>query len=106
MPSQCPEGGRGMAYREVRMMDIEQVMKRWLSGEKIRAIARATGLDRNTVRRLIRFGEQAGLKPGDACPDEATIRRIRECIGRPGVAPHESPIEKHCWRGSRRFNHG
>ena len=55
-----------MAYREVRMMDIEQVVKRWLNGEKIRAVARATGLDRNTVRRLIRFAEQAGLKRGDA----------------------------------------
>src|SRR5689334_20236068 len=94
MPSLCPEGGREMAYREVRMMDIEQVMKRWLTGEKIRAVARATGLDRNTVRRLIRFGEQAGLKPGDAGPDEATLHRIRERIGRPGVAPHESPIEQ------------
>ncbi len=48
-----------MAYREVRMMDIEQVMKRWLKGERIRAVARSTGLDRNTVRQLIRFAEQA-----------------------------------------------
>jgi hypothetical protein len=28
-------------------MDIEQVIRRWLAGEKIRAIARLTGLDRN-----------------------------------------------------------
>ena len=58
-----------MAYREVRMMDIEQVMRRWLAGERIRAVARSTGLDRNTVRRLIRFGQQAGLKKGDAWPN-------------------------------------
>jgi len=29
-----------MAYREVGMMDIDQVIRRWLAGEKIRAIAR------------------------------------------------------------------
>ena len=83
-----------MAYREVRMMDIDQVMRRWLSGEKIRAVARSTGLDRKTVRRLIRLGQQVGLKPGDAVPDEATLRGIRERIGRPGAAPQQGPIEQ------------
>jgi transposase len=76
------------------MIDIEQVMKRWLSGEKIRAVARSTGLDRNTVRRLIRFAEQVGLKPGDTCPGEEGLRTIRERIGRPGAAAHEGPIEQ------------
>ncbi len=57
-----------MAYREVRMMDIDQVIRRWLAREGIRAIARSTGIDRNTVRKLIRFGQQVGLKPGDAWP--------------------------------------
>jgi transposase len=83
-----------MAYREVRMMDIDQVMRRWLSGEKIRAVARSTGLDRKTVRRLIRLGQQVGLKPGDALADEATLRTIRERIGRPGAAPQQGPIEQ------------
>jgi hypothetical protein len=32
-----------MAYREVGTMDIDQVIRRWLAGEKIRAIARLTG---------------------------------------------------------------
>jgi transposase len=76
------------------MMDMEQVVKRWLKGEKIRAVARATGLDRNTVRRVIRFGQQAGLKRDDAAPTEATLRRIRERMGRPGAAGHEGPIEQ------------
>ena len=83
-----------MAYREVRMMDIDQVMRRWLAGERIRAVARSTGLDRNTVRRLIRFGQQAGLKPGDAWPDEAKLQMIRERIGRPGAAREHGPIER------------
>src|SRR5437667_7539102 len=64
MPSRAVRRTR-MAYREVRMMDIDQVMRRWLARERIRAIARSTGLDRNTVRRLIRLGQQVGLRPGD-----------------------------------------
>lgn len=83
-----------MAYREVRMMDIDQVMRRWLAGESIRAVARSTGLDRNTVRRLIRFGQQAGLKPGDAWPDEGKLQTIRERIGRPGAAREQGLIEQ------------
>ena len=31
-----------MAYREVRVMDIEQVIRRWTAGEAILAIARTT----------------------------------------------------------------
>src|SRR5437016_4104266 len=83
-----------MAYREIGMMDIEQVMKRWLSGEKIRAVARSTGLDRKTVQRLIRLGQEAGLKCGDAWPDEAKLQAIRERLGRPGAAPQQGPTEQ------------
>ena len=83
-----------MAYREVRMADIDQVIRRWLAGESIRAVARSTGLDRNTVRRLIRLGQQAGLKPGDAWPDEVKLQSIRERLGRPGAAREQGPIEQ------------
>jgi len=76
------------------MMDIEQVVRRWLWGEKIRTVARSTGLDRNTVRRLIRFAQQAGLKPGDVWPDEVKLQKIRERLGRPGAAQQEGPIEQ------------
>ncbi len=83
-----------MAYREVRMMDIDQAIRRWLAGERIRAIARSTGLDRNTVRRLIRLGQQVGLRPGDVWPDEAKLQQIRERMGRPGAAREQGPIEQ------------
>jgi transposase len=74
-----------MAYREVRTMDIDQVIRRWLAGEGIRAVARATGLDRKTVRRIVRLAGEVGLKPGGPPPEEATLQRIRERLGRPGA---------------------
>src|SRR6476660_8827521 len=75
-----------MAYLEARMMDIDQVIRRWLAGESIRAVARSTGLDRNTVRRLIRFSEQAGVKPGDSWPDADKLQKICARMGQPGAA--------------------
>ena len=75
-------------------MDIDQVIRRWFAGEKIRAVARSTGLDRNTVRRIIRFAQEAGLQQGDACPDEAKLRQVQQHLGRPGAAPEQGPIEQ------------
>ena len=75
-----------MAYREVRMMDIDQVIRRWLASEKIRAIARSTGLDRNTVRRIVRLAEEAGVRRDMPWPGEGKLQAIRQQMGRPGAA--------------------
>ena len=83
-----------MAYREVRMMDIDQVIRRWLGGEKIRAIARSTGLDRNTVRRIVRLAEEAGIGRETPWPDEGQLQAIRERLGRPGAAAAVSQAEQ------------
>jgi len=73
-----------MAYREVRTMDMEQVIRRWLGGEKIRAIARSIGLARNTVKRIVSLAGENQLKPGDAWPEESKLQTIRDGLGRPG----------------------
>src|SRR6516162_8970761 len=75
-----------MAYREVRMMDIDQVIRRWQAGKKIRAIARSTGSDRNTVRRIVRLAEEAGIGRQTPWPDEGKLQALRERMGRPGAA--------------------
>jgi transposase len=74
-----------MAYREVGTMDIDQVIRRWLAGEKIRAIARLTGLDRNTIRRIVRSAEKVGVQREAPWPDAGKLQAIRQRIGRPGV---------------------
>lgn len=83
-----------MAYREVRVMDIEQVIRRWTAGEAIRAIARTTGLDRNTVRRLIRQAEKTGLKAGNT-PTEEHLQVIRKGMRQPGASSQCSEAEQH-----------
>ena len=72
-----------MAYREVRMVDIDQVVRRWRAGEGIRAIARLTGSDRNTVRRIVRMAEEAGVRGDTPWPEEDKLQAIRQRMGRP-----------------------
>ena len=76
------------------MIDIDQVIRRWLAGEKIRAIARSTGSDRNTVRRIVRLAQEAGIAPGTPWPDEDKLRALRERMGRPGATVAAGQIEQ------------
>src|SRR5204862_1599339 len=89
-----PERRAWMAYREVRMMDIDQVIRRWLAGEKIRAIARLTSTDRNTVRRIVRLAEETGIRGETPWPDEGKLQLIRQRMGRPGAAVATSGAEQ------------
>lgn len=73
-----------MAYREVRVMDIEQVIRRWTAGDSIRSIAGATKLARNTVRRVIRLAQLQGLGIGEIVRDEH-VETIRNQMARPGT---------------------
>jgi transposase len=83
-----------MAYREVGVMDTDQVIRRWLAGEKIRAIARAVGLDRNTIRRIVRAAEQVGVQRETPWPDEDKLQAIRQHIGRPGATLAAGQVEQ------------
>ncbi len=83
-----------MAYREVRMMDIDQVIRRWLAGEKLRAIARATGSDRNTVRRIVRLAQEVGVGRETPWPDEGKLQALRQHMGRPGATATAGEAEQ------------
>jgi len=62
-----------MPYREVRVVDCQEVLRRWLAGDGIRPIARATGLDRKTVRRFVDIARGMGLGVGDPWPEEKAV---------------------------------
>jgi transposase len=51
-----------MAFREVSVVQVKEVLRRWLRGEGERTIARGAGLDRKTVRRYIAAAIEAGLE--------------------------------------------
>lgn len=82
-----------MPYREIALMEIDQVLRRWLAGDGIRAIARGTGLDRKTVRSILVIAKQQGLQPGVAWPGEEHLRAIHEQVGCPGASAGSGSAE-------------
>jgi hypothetical protein len=42
-----------MAFREVSVVQVREALRRWLSGDGERPIARGVGIDRKTARRYI-----------------------------------------------------
>lgn len=54
-----------MAYRELTLNDIGEMLRRWHARQSVRQIARDTGIDRKTVRRYI-------ARAKEALPENAT----------------------------------
>lgn len=51
-----------MAFREVSVVQVREVLRRWLAGQGERPAARGADVDRKTARRYIAAGVQAGLE--------------------------------------------
>lgn len=50
-----------MAHKEYNVLEVVDVLRRYLAGDSIRLIARSKGMDRNTVRKYLRAAEQRGF---------------------------------------------
>ena len=53
-----------MGHKEYDVLEVVDVLRRYLEGDSIRAIARSKGMDRNTVRKYLRIAEEKGLSAG------------------------------------------
>ena len=59
-----------MSYRELTMIDVREVLRRWTAGQSTRRIARETGTDRKTVGRYTTIAREMGLATTDFTDDE------------------------------------
>ena len=50
-----------MAFREVGVIEVREVLRGWLAGEGLRTVAQRAGVDRKTARRYVQAGQAAGL---------------------------------------------
>jgi transposase len=50
-----------MAFREVAVTEIREVLRAWLSGAGLRRVAEQAGVDRKTARRYVAAAVEAGL---------------------------------------------
>jgi transposase len=94
-----------MAYREVGMWEILEVLRRVHRGEPYAAIQRATGHTRKTVRRYVRVARAAGWAAATTAPDEALaaavgqrLKPVRKCVvtgdAEARLLPHREQIRQ------------
>ena len=50
-----------MAFREVMVTEVREVLRAWLAGNGLRRVAEQAGVDRKTARRYVQAAEAAGL---------------------------------------------
>jgi transposase len=50
-----------VAFREVDVIEVREVLRAWLAGQGLRMVARQAGVDRKTARRYVQAAEVAGL---------------------------------------------
>lgn len=84
-----------MAFREVRVFEVREVLRLWLHGKGLRAISPLVGMDRKTVRRYVEAATELGLdRDGDE--DQLTDVLIGQVVER--VRPHRTNGRGEAWR--------
>lgn len=83
-----------MAFREVPMFEVREVLRLWLGGEGLRAVARLSRVDRKTVRRYVDAAIEAGVTVDGGIQqlDDLTLGRVVET-----VRPHRTDGHGQAW---------
>jgi hypothetical protein len=84
-----------MAFREVRVFQVREVLRLWLRGQGLRGIERLAGVDRKTVRRYVGAAQALGLAraEGEAQLTDALVGSVVEA-----VRPHRVDGHGQAWR--------
>lgn len=77
-------------YREVGLMQVVEIVRRWQAGESARAIARATGLARNTVSKYLQEAQRLGLAARGPAPTNAQLGALTR-LGQTAPAARAAP---------------
>lgn len=70
-----------MAFREVRVIEVREVLRAWLSGAGLRVVAERAGVDRKSARRYVEAAQAAGLVR-DGGEDQLTDGLLGEVVER------------------------
>jgi transposase len=78
-----------MSYRELVMIDVKEVLRRWSAGHSNRKISRETGTHRTTAARYIAAAQGLGIEPGHEFTDD----EVHEIAQRVQARPLRDPSE-------------
>lgn len=76
-----------MAFRELIMIDVKEVLRRWAAGQSDRRIGREAGVDRKTVARYTDAAKRLGLEPGGDLTEQQVHQVAQSVQARALVAP-------------------
>src|SRR5712691_2618107 len=81
-PNVVEDGRSCMGYREVSVVQVKEILRLWVRGHGVRAIARLTQTDRKTVGRYIEAARTAGLAPehGEGAITDGLIAAVIETV--------------------------
>jgi len=79
-----------MSFRELTMIDVREVLRRWQSGQSARQIARSEIADRKTAGRYIEAALGCGLGKDSELTDGVVAEVAQRVQARPIAAPSES----------------
>ena len=79
-----------MAYRELTMLDVRELLRRWQSRHSIKTIAREAAIDRKTIRRYVAAIEALGVAQ-DAVLSDDLVHAVAQFVqARPKPAQSEA----------------
>ena len=85
-------------YREVGLMQVVEILRRWQTGDSARAIARATGLARNTVGRYLDEAQRLGVVrhgPPPTNDQVLALSRLGQTTPPTRTAPKAAQLDPH-----------
>jgi transposase len=83
-------------YREVGLMQVVEILRRWQAGQSVRAIAQATGLARNTVGKYLTEAKRLGLGAQGPAPTNEqllALSRLGQTAPPARAAPQAAHLE-------------
>ena len=83
-----------MAFREVQVHEIREVLRLWVRGEGLRSIERLAAVDRKTVRRYVAAAQSCGAvrDGGEKQLDDGLLSAVAEA-----VRPHRADGHGRAW---------
>lgn len=78
-----------MSFRELTMIDVREVLRRWQAGQSVRQIGRESGTDRKTVARYIEAAKSCELTEASELTDGVVAEVGQRVQARPLPTPSE-----------------
>src|SRR5215467_8412859 len=88
--------GGQMAYREVLVIEVREVLRSWLAGAGLRTVAAQAGVDRKTARRYVEAAVTAGLARdgGTGQLTDELVGQVAEAVRPVRPGGHGQPWEQ------------